>query len=312
MFNLDKGFFGLDIGYNSLKIVESQGDKNGIKIRACREAKAPEGSLQANGIKDKDKLIKAIEEALKETLPRPVQGRKVVSALPDSLVFTKTIELPKMPAEEIAKAVPYEAGENFPLAPDDLYIDWQILTSIGDNNHNHNIHVLMIAAPKILVDNYLEVLKMVGLELIRLETKPIALARLINFGSKKEENYLIVDIGAEITGLSIYGTDSIRFTGAVAVGGEALKKDEKKIEGIIEGIEHLIKYYQTRMGQGRTDLEHIYLAGGGANMKGLGKNLQDKIGVKTKLIVPDKKIKFPKNITFSPQFSTALGLSLPE
>lgn len=313
MFNFSKNFFGLDVGHNSLKIIESRGNKSGVRIRACREAKAPEASLQANGIKDKEKLAKAIENALKEASPHSVQSRRVVSALPDSLIFTKTIELPKMPIGEVAKAVPYEAGENFPLAPEDLYLDWQILASSNnDGNHNHhNIHVLMVAAPKILVDHYLEVLKMAGLELVRLETKPIALARLIGFGSTEEKNYLIVDIGAEVTGLSIYDTDSIRFTGSVAVGGEVLKKNEKKIEDIIEGIEHLIKYYQTRMGH-QVNLSHIYLAGGGANISGLGEKLQDRLGIKTKLITPDQKIRFPKNITFSPQFSTALGLSLPE
>ncbi|WP_446893565.1 type IV pilus biogenesis protein PilM, partial [Acinetobacter sp. NS4_7] len=80
-----------------------------------------------------------------------ITSKRVASALPVAKVFTRVIELPPMNPADLGAAVRLEAEQYIPVPLPDLYIDYEIIESKADQ-----IQVLMVAAPRAIVDSYLK------------------------------------------------------------------------------------------------------------------------------------------------------------
>ena len=300
---IKKPTFGLDIGYETLKVVQVKGRNQGTRLLGASEMTIPAGMLNKGGVRDKKKLAEAIIQAVGQAKPHRISATIVSSALPESLVFTKSLDLPKMSPSDLNKNIPNQATEFFPIPPQDTYMDWQI---VGQYPANNTMEVLVVAAPKVLVESLVETVKMAGLELMGLETKPSSLARALIAPSDNEAT-IILDIGAKISGLTCFDQQTIKLTSTVAVGGDEIKTDfETATKALATEIMHLIKYYQNRIGQAQV-FTKIVLAGGGANIKNIPETLTEETKIKTFVGTPWTNIK-----TYDPRFATALGLAMKD
>lgn len=342
-----KNIFGLDIGYKSLKIVELKKTGKNYQLRGYIEQDIPPDSLTKSGIKVKKQISDIIKRAVLNTRPHAVTTKYVVSSIPESMVFTKIIKLPWMKKEELAKAVPFEAAEFFPLPINEMNIDWHIIEENHGADNKKEVEVLVIAVTKTLVNDYLEIAKNAGLELVVMETKPIASSRAIYNQADKSE-IVMVDIGAETSSISIIEKGIIKLTGIVKFGGDAvtrsvisclkinphdaeiaksdegldLEKDEPKCSAIaktlrplVEEIDSTINYYQTRIKK-ETKIEKICLVGGGAGLPGIEKFLTKELKIPTEKANPWTRIR--ARITDYPtkkdalKFTTAIGSAMRE
>jgi len=298
---LKKPIFGLDIGYQTLKVMELKSDKAGAKILGVAEIPLDPKSLTKDGIKDKNKVAAAIHRATQLAKPHPITAQIVSSALPESLVFTKSIDLPKMSEEEINKNIPFQAGEFFPIPPAEMYMDWQIVGNLPEKNQ---ADVLVVAAPKIIVDSIAEVVKIAGLELSSLETKPVADTRAL-IAPNDLGPYLLLDIGAKTSSIICYDQGTIKMTSTVSAGGDDLTADfQPNINNLASEIVHLVKYYQNRIGQA-TIFKKIITAGGGANVPRAVKSLEKATRIKTEIGWPLISTK-----SYNPKFATVIGLAI--
>lgn len=315
-----KDVFGLDIGYNTLKIAELRQTGNTYRIFGYNEVAVPNNCIQKTGIKNKEELTKIIINATKNAKPNSISTKKVCTALPESLVFTKIIKVPYMKKEELDKAIPYEVAEFFPLPLEEMIIDWHIYYK--NKKSKDNLEVLVVGAIKSLVKDFIEVTKNAGLELVSLETKPIAASRVLINESQKGVTAL-VDIGSETSSVSIFDNGELKMTGTVKSGGNVLTNELAKIsnidlldaekikmrEGIplesktdktkvileilrpiVEEISNTIKYYQTRIKNSESFKEIILLGGGGA-LTNLTTVIEKELKIPTRIAVPWNKIK---------------------
>ena len=298
---LKKPIFGLDIGYKTLKVIQLHGDGPGASLQGVLEVEIPPKTLSKEGIKDKKKVAEAIIAARRNAKPRPISAQIVSSALPESLVFTKSVDLPAMKLEEIHKNIAYQANEFFPIPPNETYLDWQIVGNLPGAN---TIDVLVVAAPKVIVDSLAETIKEAGLELASLETKPSAVARAL-VAPKDRGPYLILDIGAKSSSLICYDQETIRATSTISFGGGDLATDfQTNVKSISAEIVHFIKYYQNRIGQAAI-FQKIILAGGGANTPEVTSAIEGASRIKTVIGWPVIKTK-----TYNPKFATVIGLAM--
>lgn len=298
---LKKPIFGLDIGHETLKVVQVSGETNGHVLAMAEIPIAPQ-SLSKEGIRDKKKLAELIKEAVKQAKPHRVNAKIVSSAIPESLVFTKNLSLPEMNAKELAKNIPLQASEFFPVPAEETYMDWHVIEKVD----RKNMEVLVVAAPKLLVDSFIEMVNLAGLELMGLETKPIAVCRALI--SPKDKNlYLVVDIGAQITGLVCCENGVVKVTSTVRLGGNGLKEDFASGVKILAGeILNQIKYYQNRLSE-KKDFSKIILAGGGANTPQISEALA--AATKLTVIIGQPIIKV---INYNPKYAVAIGLAMKE
>lgn len=296
-----KPILGLDIGYKTLKVMQLRGDGHGATLYGVAEIQIPPKSLGKDGIKEKKAISQAIIAAMRSARPHAITARIISSALPESLVFTKSIDLPTMTTQEINKNIPYQAGEFFPIPPSETYMDWQVVGALPGTN---TTDVLVVAAPKIIIDSFAETIKMAGLELMSLETKPVADVRAL-IPANDRGPYLILDIGAKTSSLTCYDQGTIKLTSTISVGGDDLTNDfQPNLKNIATETIHFVKYYQNRIGQA-TIFHKIILAGGGVNVTGFGKALEEATRIKTEITWPIIKTK-----TYNPKFTTVIGLAM--
>lgn len=298
---LKKPTFGLDIGYSTLKVMQLKGEGMGAKLLGVAEVKIEPKTLGKDGIKNQKKAAEAIWQAMKAAKPHPISSTIVSTALPESLVFTKSVDLPAMNIEEINKNIPYQASEFFPIPPGEMYMDWQIVGQLPGKNL---IDVLVVAAPKKIVDSFAEVIKIAGLELSSLETKPVSVVRAL-IGKNDAGPYLILDIGAKTSGIICFDQGTIKLTSTIASGGDDLARDfQPNIDNLASEIIHLVKYYQNRIGQA-TIFRKIMLAGGGANLSNVTGAIEQSTKIKTEIAWPLIKTK-----TYNSKFATVIGLAM--
>lgn len=300
---IKKPTFGLDIGFNTMKVVQIKGAGKNAQLLSAAEVEIPQNVFSKEGIAEQKKLADKILEAMRLAKPHRISAQLVASALPESMVFTKKLSLPKMLPSEIDKNIPFQAKEFFPIPIEETYMDWQI---VGNDPKAKKLDIFVIAAPKVLIDSLSQTIKMAGLELLGLETRPIALARSL-IDQNDLNTYIIIDIGANTTELTCFDEKMVQITATAALGGEKIKADFCQSLKIINSeVVHLIKYYQNRLGKTR-NFRKILLAGGGANIEKVAETLEGLIKIKTEIGLPLVKLK-----SYDPKFATALGLAMKE
>lgn len=298
---IKKPTFGLDIGRDTLKIVQVKGALTRAQLVSAVEVPIPKNSLTKEGIKQKEQLAEIIRHAAASALPHAANAKIVASALPESLVFTKNLNLPKMAPADIEKNIPFQAKDFLPIPPENTYLDWQVVAELPNNT----LEVLVVASPKTLVDSLIETVKLAGLDLLGLETKPVALTRALIL-PKDPGPYLVLDIGAQSCGLTCYDRGTIKLTSTVTYGGDQIKKDPDILKALAGEIIHLAKYYNNRIGS--TEIfKKVLLAGGGASIENVEKTLEKFCKIETQIGQPIIKLK-----NYHPKFASALGLALKE
>ena len=298
---IKKPIFGLDIGYQTMKLVQIKGKGKSARLLGAIEVPIMASVLTKDGVREKQKLAEAIRHAMGTAKPHAISARIVASALPESLVFTKSVDLPKMSLKEINKNIPYRATEFFPIPAEETFMDWQI-TGQSDGK----TEVLVVAAPKVLVNDLAEVMSIAALELMGLETKPASITRAL-IDPQDKNTYLILDIGAKTTGLTCYDQQTIKLTSTVAIGGDKLQTDfASGAKALAQEIIHLTKYYQNRIGQAQI-FHKIILAGGGANISKITEVIEELVKIKTEVGQPQMNLK-----GYDPRFATAIGLAMKD
>jgi len=316
--------FGLDIGYESVKIVEVKENNGRVSLVGAIEMPLKNRILEKDSFKNKADAANQIKEAMRQAKPSAISARHFVSSLPETYVFTKTIQLPKMSVAELERAIPNEAAEFLPIPVENVYFDYQVLMAHPDEPL---MDIFIAAAPKRLVDDYLELAKIAGLELVALETKSFASGRAILRQKGLPKGVLILHIGTEFSRISIWDGGTIRLSSTVSVGknqivgglnnfvapdqeGVALTPERygniaQIASPIMDEIAAAVKYHQTRDFK-PSPIEKIVLCGSSLSIEGLGAFIESEMKVPTETA----KLKLNEKEELSPQFIAAFGLAL--
>ncbi len=307
---------GLDISDLSLKIsqLKKRGDK--IKIQALGKVLLKPADIVNGEIKNEEVVIKAIKNLMTNPNFGFINNNQVVACLPDAKTFIKTIEVFKSP-NKLENVIPTEVSRHIPLLKDEMYFDWQII------NQDHSQYTILVgAAPKNIVDQYITTLKKAGLDVVALEIESVALCRALlknerpKFTPQEKQNFGIIDIGANRTSFTIYADSTIVTSVSMPLSGEELtlaiaktleiKRDQaekakiicgldkSKAQGIIHDILYdMIKKLNTKLTKTITfyqenfaqlgDINKIFVCGGGSNIKNIDKIIEEKIKIKTNL-----------------------------
>ena len=338
-------YFGLDISDLSFKLAGIINKKNNLELINYNKANVPPGYFE-NG-----KVIKIQESAhLIKELINSAYGPKIKTkfthvCLPEKHTFIKIIHLPPMSEAEIPSAIDWAAEHHLPFSLDEIYFDYQLLEN---KKGNHEIPIIIGAAPKDIVDDYTKMIKLAGLNPLSLEIEALAIARVIMLPEKNvKQAQAIVDLGANRSSLIICDQNAVLFSLSLPISGNKITQvisqtlkisprqaetakiicglDEKKCKGGIKIIlekelDNLAKeiisglnYYRENVTQSTT-IEKLILTGGGANMIQLNKILTEKVGLPTEVASLATNIKINHKLNLAPNellsFATAIGLVL--
>ncbi|MDP2671391.1 MAG: type IV pilus assembly protein PilM [bacterium] len=335
--------FGLDIGTHSIKAVQLGGSSERPSFVAAGQVNTPV-SIASASEEDHQKIAEAIKALHRET---HISTDKVVTALPESQIFTRVVELPVLSEAEVKNAIKWEAEQYVPIPISEVKLDWQILSTINTPDKKQKMEVLLVAAPTSLINNYLQILKMAGLSAIALETEITAVVRALVQRVAGTPTTMVVSIGASTTDLSIVTTNQINFTRSIATGGSALARgvaqdlgfevdqateymktyglDATQLEGkvlqaikpifdvIVNEIRRALAYYTTRHPE--SSVKRVVLAGGTAKLPGLVVYLAEILGLEVQLGNPWDGISLPSSLSQkltedAVSYPVAVGLAL--
>lgn len=292
LFGKTKSHLGVDIGTSNIKIVQlkPQDDKFILETYGLVNA-----AYQISN-KDSPLAINKTAEIIKNLLNKAgTTTDRIVASLPNSVVFTSVMELPKIPENEVQAAVEFEAKKYVPLPLSEVAISWSVLTDSGSLSQDGKNRVLLTAVPHSVIDNYLKVFSQAGLAPEALEIEALALIRsLVGEGAK---NIILIDIGAKNTSLNLVESGYLRLSKNLTVGGdtvtssiaqslninfaraEQFKKDfglsntAQQIPQIMRPILDIIKSEAMQLisifESHSARLDKILLSGGGAKLPGL-------------------------------------------
>lgn len=217
LFNRVKSHLGVDIGTANIKIVQlkPKDDKFILETYGLVNAATQIAS------KDNTLVVNKTAQILKNLLQKAgVTTNHIVASLPNSVVFTSVIELPKIPENEMQAAIEFEAKKYVPLPLNEVALSWSVLEGRANMMMEQKNKVLLTAVPNIVIDNYLKVFNQAGLQPEALEIEALALIR--SLVSETVNNVLLIDIGAKNTSLNLVENGYLRLSKNLTVGGDTV------------------------------------------------------------------------------------------
>ncbi len=333
---------GLDIGSHSIKLIELERSGDSVVLLTAGTIPTPPKALASNIPADQESVAVAIKKLIRDT---GVKSKMVNVALPEAQVFTRVIDVPQITQRELSSAIKWEAEQYIPLPLDQVNIDFSVLREAKETGTN-KMEVLLVAAPKALLDKYMNILDLSDVQVVGMETEIIAASRALVRSVKTVRTAMVVSLGAQTTDLAILRNGVLAFTRSVSAGGEALSRalavglgfeqaqaeefkktyglEQDKLEGkivtaakpimdtIVGEIKRAVAFYQEKYKD--SPVEAVLLSGGTAKLPGLVVYMAQALGIESQLANPwvgiKKEPRFAALDSEGPVFSVAVGLAL--
>jgi type IV pilus assembly protein PilM len=217
-------FVGLDIGSQTIKVVEVTGAGSGLRVTAFGIDKTPLGTISQGVVSDPKTLGAAIKALLNKAGVK-ARGKCVSAASGAAAVVVRVIEVPKMSMAELAETMKWEVERHIPFSATDVEMSYQKIDdpAVDGDANNPNMEVLLACAQRDMVFQHLETLKAAGLTAVAIDVEPLAVGRaLINLSSQglKEKNVVVVNLGASMTDVGIFKQAVLRFPRTIPLGGD--------------------------------------------------------------------------------------------
>ncbi|MGA6927009.1 MAG: type IV pilus assembly protein PilM [Desulfosarcina sp.] len=228
---------GLDIGSRSIKAAEISETKKGMTLERFGIIDIAPGLIEDGAIKDAEQVADTIRQLFKNY---GIKGPNVALSVGGYSVIVKKINVPSMPEEQLQDTISFEAEQYIPFDISDVNLDFQIL---GENENNPNqMNVLLVAAKKEMVNDYVNLAQMAGLNPCIIDVDAFALQNIYEFNASPatDENIALIDIGASKTSLNILKGKSSVFMRDVSLGcGQINQKIASLIDCSIEDAEQI-------------------------------------------------------------------------
>ncbi len=338
---------GLNLGKSSIRAIELDSHDGSVIVNNFGAYDNPRLNLDSQEKTDIEGFTSSLSSFFSEV---GFSTPNVVVGLHESNVFMRVIKLPIMSDHELKTSVKFEAEQYIPLPMDQVTLSYQKLDL--DYVEKDKMNIQIVAAKKDVLDNYVTIIKKAGLVIKAIEPETLALGRVLGDTRESPLGTMILKIGFSGTLIEVVYGGFVRFTRAVAVGGESLTKTIQEGLGLeMEQAEEYKKAYgmDRYQGEGKVYevlepivdslileikrasvfftkhnpsdiIKRVIITGGTALMPGLltyiAGNLDTEVQVANPLVSMQISPKLDKKkselIEQGPRYSTAVGLAMRE
>jgi type IV pilus assembly protein PilM len=214
LFGKKANLVGLDIGSSTIKAAEIVETKKGPSLKSFGMIDIAPGVITDGAIKEPESVADSIRQLFKLY---NLKGQNVVISIGGYSVIVKKINVQTMEEEQLQETIHFEAEQYIPFDISDVNLDFQIL---GESEINPNqMSVLLVAAKKDMVNDYINLIQMAGLNPCIIDVDAFALQNIFEFNyDLNGENIALIDIGASKTSLNILKGKSSVFMRDVSLG----------------------------------------------------------------------------------------------
>jgi type IV pilus assembly protein PilM len=203
----------------------------------------------------------------------------------------------------------------------------------------------MVAAPRAIIDSYIKLYDLMGLEVASIESSLSAVTRALTAASPMGKVTLVADIGSSAIDLTVHDK-VIRLTDTIPMGGDSFTQQLVKdlqltpeqaneikfkfgigpsglqpkimhslgepLKKMCDEMRRVIKYYQDRSGDNRK-IEAIVVGGGSASMPGFLEYMAAQISIPVSVAEPwgGLELKHIQKVSKldAPMYTAAIGLA---
>lgn len=302
-------YFSLDIGSYAIKFAKADGHGSHAKIKALGSIYNSVGQVLPTDGHQLEQLAVLIKNGVKEF---GLSGQNCHLALPSTQAYMSIVSMPLLNNNELASAIQWEAEQHIPVNLTEVNFEYDVIYRPDAKSSESQMTVFMIGAPKTVVNRYVELLELAGVEPIGLEPDLIALMRAYvqtkdqptngvptgatlycNFGALTS-SFIIVNQGhLQITHTATIGSLALTRALEKGLGLDPSRSEEYKrtyglnadqlegkvrqvlvpiFESFIVEIRKTLQYYISKSPSDNS-VSRIVVSGGGANLPGLASHL---------------------------------------
>lgn len=306
---------GVDISSSSVKLIELSRSGGRLKVEAYGVVPLPPNTVVEKNIQDPGALAEALKRLIAKTKPK---AREVAVAVAGSAVITKVIDMPAGLSElGLENQIMTEADQYVPYPLEEVALDYEILGK-SDTNPDQ-IEVLLAACRHENVDSRVSALTMANLRPRVVDVEVFAIERAFRLIGEQFEDIghqivAIVDIGATVLTLSVLVDGKTLYTREQLFGGRQVTEEiqrryglsmeeagqakkqgglpedyETEIlepfkEALIQQVQRSLQFFFSSSQYSYVD--QLVLAGGVAAMGGLRREVEEKLGLPTRVANP--------------------------
>lgn len=303
-----KSYLALDFGASNIKFLCLGTQYNRSKLNYLGLAKTPVGAFSNGVLSNPGLLAKFLEDLVKE---KGILEKDVIFSIPTTNVFIKKIIVHSPSVKELEEKIPFEAANYIPQNAKDVYLDFQVLRKQGKNS----FEVLLAAAKKDVVANYLEAITEAGLQPLIADVDTFSLENAFEHSCAdfKDGTIAILNLGESYSNITILQDGQLLTNGDIAKGARQYRAalaaefslENKDIDSIFSAEASLdekfltcinnvtasfsdelcqqISYLWAAAGTDKKILG-LFVSGGIAKVPGLLDALQEKTGINCKLL----------------------------
>ncbi|MBN1867894.1 type IV pilus assembly protein PilM [Candidatus Sumerlaeota bacterium] len=212
---------GLDIGSRYVKAVQLKKTGKNIELERFGVSEIyAKGEKPSSPDDQRQAVVQAVRRAFSEA---GITANQIVSAVAGESIIVRYIQLPEMPEEELANALRWEAEEYIPFRIEDVNIDSAIIghSAQGDTRR---IDVLVVCARKDLINDHVALVREAGVTPTLIDVDSFAFLNCfeVNYSPDPQEVVGLVNIGGDITSISVYLAGMPRFSRDISIGGNTI------------------------------------------------------------------------------------------
>lgn len=296
-FYKDKPIFGMDIGFNSVKVMQLENSSNGSRVLGYGIGFFDPKAIKDGVIVDYEMLADTIKKLFEKNIVGEITTKRVAISIPATYTYTHTLNLPPIKDVDLREAVELESEQYIPLPMENLYVDFEVI-----DKSEKNLEVLSVAVPRKIADSYFALTQILGLESIGFDTSISSSGRLFKMlESSSDIPSVLIDFGSISADITIFDKTNI-ISGTIPAGGDTftnliaeklgvsreeahiiktkygISKSKKQseilaimqpeLDQLAREVRRMARYYSERT-ESKGKIGQVITMGGGANMPGL-------------------------------------------
>jgi len=319
----------VDISSAAIKLVELGKTRDGFELKSMAIVPLPRDTIVESEIIDSMTVTRAIKDAVQIASP---DSRNVVFAVSGNALIIKTVSMPLMSEMELEETIEFEANQHIPYDIEDVHLDFQIM---GGSEDGAEMEVALVACKRDVIEAYQQVIYEAGLTVKCVDCAVFAaenaaellLDQVINSGEdvsdeqEQEQVHALANIGANFININIMHHGQMAFVRDQFFGGNRLTQqiqeahdisfpaaEKMKMENFSGIDEAVVEHYFTALadelvrtldfyaiGHAEFPVQKLFLSGGASLVPGTAEQVQQRLGIETRVLNPFSVIKASPN-----------------
>lgn len=308
-----KSVLSIDLGSNSIKLVEGKFNKNKLSLNKLIQIPTPEDSISDGRILNLQAIIDILDFTIREN---NIKAKDVIFTTNSSSIINRDITIPIVEDDEMETVIRYEIQQYLPINLDDYIIQFVVLDEIVDDV-GAKLKVNVTSFPEKMAFSYYSVINSLDLNPYALDVTYNSVNKIANYSQYTSKDGQViggtvafVDMGATSINVAIFKNGKLDFTRMIKSGGDNIdyalsqslnmsikstesikikeadllsnKEDAKNetirkaVDDILEELERILQFY---MNKSNANIDRVYIYGGLSNLNNINLYIKNKLSM---------------------------------